>query len=232
MTPAPRSSLLAVHHTPLDLRPLNPDFERYNGFVAKAHAQRQGPWTTRRLLAWTTEHFKTKGIHSPRLAAEMLLAHVLGTERIKLYMDPDRPATELERNAFRELVQRATHHEPVDYLVGECPFFSLTLKVNRRVLIPRPSTEALVEHVIQHSRRTPGFYAPLTADIGTGSGAIAIALAKHLPQSRVIATDDDPEALALAHENATCLGLAEQIEFRRGDLLSPLTGQRVHGYNG
>ena len=184
-------------------------------------------WTTRRLLAWTAEHLEKKGVDSPRLSAEMLLAHVLGVARIKLYMDADRPASELERAAYRDLVERAAKHEPVDYLVGNAPFFSMMLKVSPAVLIPRPSTETLVEHVIQHCRRTPGFHAPLIADIGTGSGAIAIALAKHIPNSRVIAIDISEDALAIAKENARSQGAADRIDFYSGNLLEPLTSQRV-----
>ena len=184
-------------------------------------------WTTRRLLAWTTTHFETKGVDSPRMAAEMLLAHVLQVKRLNLYTDLDRPASELERAAFRALVERAGHHEPVDYLVGLCPFFSMMLKVNPDVLIPRPSTETLVEHVLQHQRVSPGFASPLIADIGTGSGAIAIAIAKHLHHARVIATDISEKALAVAKENATLQGVADRIDFVKGDGLAPLSGQRV-----
>ncbi len=157
----------------------------------------------------------------------MLLAHVLGVDRLKLYMDPDRPANDLERATFRELVERAVAHEPVDYLVGKSPFFSMMLDVNPNVLIPRPSTETLIEHVIQHARRTPGFHSPLIADVGTGSGAIAIALAKHIPHSRIIATDISEEALATAQKNAEALGVADRIEFRQGDLLEPIQNERL-----
>ena len=184
-------------------------------------------WTTRQLLAWTTGHLAKHQVDSPRLAAEMLLSHVLGVERLKLYMDPDRPASELERAAFRDLVERAAAHEPVDYLVGQSPFFSMMLKVTPAVLVPRPSTEAVVEHVIQHAKRTPGFNSPLIADVGTGSGAIAIALAKHVPHSQVIAIDISAEALEVARENAASHGVSDRIEFRHGDLLEPLAGQRV-----
>jgi release factor glutamine methyltransferase len=157
----------------------------------------------------------------------MLLAHVLGVSRIKLYTDADRPSTELERAAFRDLVERAGKHEPVDYLVGQAPFFSLNFKVNPSVLIPRPSTETLVEHVIQHARRTPGFNSPSIADIGTGSGAIAVTLARHVANSHVIATDISPDALAVARENAQTHKVAERIDFREGNLLEPLAGMRV-----
>lgn len=184
-------------------------------------------WTTRRLLTWTADFFARKGIDSPRRSAEELLAHVLGVQRLKLYLDMDRPASDLERAALRSLVERAVRHEPVDYLVGQAPFFAMGLKVTPAVLVPRPSTETVVEHVIQHCRRTPGFGSPLIADIGTGSGAIAVALARHMPSCRVIATDVSPAALAVAMENAAAQGVSERIEFREGDLLAPLAGQRV-----
>lgn len=179
-------------------------------------------WTTRALLKWTTDYFAAKSIDNPRLSTEMLLAHVLETDRLKLYMDPDRPASELERAAFRELVERAVQHEPVDYLVGKAPFFSMWFEVNKAVLIPRPSTEALVEHVVQHARRTPGFSTPLIIDIGTGSGAIAVCLAKHIPDSRVVATDISAEALAVAKRNAVANKVADRITFLEGDLFKPL----------
>jgi release factor glutamine methyltransferase len=179
------------------------------------------------LLKWTTEFLGRKGVDQPRLSAEMLLAHVLDCERLRLYMEADRPASELERAAFRALVERAAEHEPVDYLVGRTPFFSMELAVTPDVLIPRPSTETLVEHVIQHARRTPGFARPTIADIGTGSGAIAIALARHIEGARVIATDLSEPALAVARRNAADLGVADRVAFRHGDLLEPLGGARV-----
>ena len=184
-------------------------------------------WTTRRLVEWTSLHFQKLGLDHPRLSAEMLLAHVLEVDRLKLYMDPDQPASDLERAAFRDLVERAAANEPVDYLVGKAPFFSMWLEVNPAVLVPRPSTETLVEHVIQHARRTPGFARPLIADIGTGSGAIAIALAKHLTDCRLIAIDISEPALDVARENARQQGVANRIDFRMGNLLEPLTGLHV-----
>lgn len=184
-------------------------------------------WTTRRLLQWTTEYFARKGLDSPRLSAEMLLAHVLRVPRLRLYMEADRPASEAERDAFRGLVERAVGHEPVDYLVGESPFFSLTFEVNADVLVPRPSTETLVEHVLQHARQTPGFRRPTVADLGTGSGAIAVVLAKHLPEARVLATDVSEAALAVARRNAARHGVSDRIDFRVGALFEPLAGERV-----
>ena len=182
-------------------------------------------WTTRQLLAWTQEHLTKNGVEDARLSAEMLLAHALGVPRLNLFMDQDRPASELERVTFRELVKRADRHEPVDYIVGHAPFFSMMLKVNSASLIPRPSTETLVEHVVQHARRTPGFHHPRIADIGTGCGPIALALAKHVPNCRVIATDISAAAIQLAKENATAYGLCDRIEFRQGNLYAPLEVQ-------
>jgi release factor glutamine methyltransferase len=184
-------------------------------------------WTTRGLLQWTTDRFRREGFEHPRLAAEMLLAHVLEADRLKLYLDPDRPTSDLERAAFRDLVERALKHEPVDYLVGQAPFFAMMFKVTSAVLVPRPSTETIVEHVIQHARRTPGFARPLIADIGTGSGAIAVALAKHLDGCRIIATDISAAALEVARGNALTHGVADRIDFREGDLLEPLDTHHV-----
>lgn len=190
--------------------------------MAKAGTDNQN-WTSRKLLNWTTEYLERKGIDAPRRSAEMLLAHVLNTERIKLFMDLDRPASPLERAAFRELVERAARHEPVQYLVGEAWFFAMDFEVNPAVLIPRPSTETLVEHIVQHCRNTPGFRHPVIADICTGSGCIAIALAKHIPGARLIATDISDEALEVARRNAERHDVADRIQFRQGSLYEPLS---------
>ena len=160
----------------------------------------------------------------------MLLVHVLGVPRLKLFMDPDRPASELERAAFHGLVERAAAQEPVDYLVGEAPFFSMMLTVTPAVLIPRPSTETLVEHVVQHSRRTPGFSSPLIFEIGTGSGAVAVALAKHIRGCHVVATDISGEALAVARYNAQQQGVTDRVDFVEGDLLGALAGNQQCQY--
>ena len=190
----------------------------------------QGPWTTKNLLQWTTAAFEKKGIDSPRVCAEMLLAHVLEQPRLKLYMDPHRPASDLERAAFRRLVERALEDEPVDYLVGQAPFFAMMVKVSPAVLVPRPSTETLVEHVLQHARRTPGFTNPRVADVGTGSGAIAIVLAKQFDKAgsdaTVIATDISEDALEIARQNARDHDVHDRIAFRQGDLLEPLRGEQ------
>ena len=180
-------------------------------------------WTTRQLLGWMNEAFTKKGLDSPRLFAEMLLGHVIGCDRLRLYMEPERPASPLERDNLRGLVERALEHEPVQYLIGEAWFFGLPLHVDRRVLIPRPATETIAEHVLQHARTEPGFgHSVLIADVCTGSGALAVALAKHLNEARVVATDISPDALEVAKQNAERHGVTERVELLEGDLLTPL----------
>lgn len=168
------------------------------------------------------ERFKAKHIESPRVVAEMLLSHVLKCERMRLYMDADRPATADELATLRDLVARAVKHEPVQYLVGGAWFFSREFAVDRSTLIPRPSTETLVEHVLQWLRVNPGHAAPLVADIGTGTGCIGISIAAQVPSANVIATDIVPEALMLAKRNAETHKVAERIEFVQGDGVNAL----------
>jgi len=183
-------------------------------------------WTTRSLLAWLTEALERKGVESGRLCAEMLLAHVLGCERMRLYLDPDRPASPEERHRLRELAARALKHEPVQYLVEEAWFFSLPFAVDRRVLIPRPSTETIVEHVLQRERAgaatEPRGRSARIADVCTGSGCIAIALAKHMPHAKVVATDVSAAALEVARTNVQRHGVSDRVLLLEGDLLEPL----------
>jgi release factor glutamine methyltransferase len=194
--------------------------------AAKAE-QGEEVWTTRRLLGWIGEAFTRKGLESARLQAELLVAHVIGCERLRLYMDADRPASPLEREKLRDLVQRALNHEPVQYLVGEAWFFSLPFVVDRRVLIPRPATETIVGHILQHARVEPGFGGKtcdgvLIADIGTGSGCIAVSLLKNLPGARAVATDVSVIALDVAHKNAQRHGVLDRVDILSGNLLEPL----------
>lgn len=190
-------------------------------------------WTTRKLLAWMGEAFTAKDLDSPRLSAEILLAHVIGCDRLRLYMEADRPASPLERNKLRDLVKRALEHEPVQYLTGEAWFFGLPMHVDRRVLIPRPSTETIVEHVLQHARSQghagesgEGY---LIADICTGSGCIAIALARQLRDARLIATDVSADALEIARRNAVRHEVLDRIDLLEGDLLAPLANHPTGG---
>ncbi len=179
-------------------------------------------WTTRSLLRWMTDRFRAREVDSPRVVAEMLLAHVLGCERLRLYMDVDRPATELQLAALRDLVARALNHEPAQYLVGEAWFFGRPFEVRRGVFIPRPCTEMLVDYVVHWLRAAPGHADPLLADVGTGSGCLAVSLAAQLPRANVVATDISPEALDLARRNAERHDVAERVEFRQGPGLEAL----------
>ena len=184
-------------------------------------------WTTRALLAWMADAFTKKGLDSPRLMSELLMAHVIGCDRLKLYMDADRPASPLERDQLRDLVGRALKHEPVQYLVGEGWFFGMPFFVDKRVLIPRPATEAIIEEVIHHTRAEPGFGGKTgegvrIADVCTGSGCIALALLKNLPQATAIATDLSTDALDVARKNADRHKLSDRIEFAQGDMAQPL----------
>lgn len=199
--------------------------------MAAPHSPAEIQWTTRKLLAWMGEAFTKKDLDSPRLLAELLMAHVVGCDRLKLYMDQDRPATPLERESLRDLVARALKHEPVQYLVGEAWFFGLPFKVDRRVLIPRPCTETMVEYVLQHHRATHGPSegesrnrgdGVLFADVCAGSGAIAVALLKNLPGARGVATDISNEAINVTRENAARHGVTDRLDVLQGDLLKPL----------
>jgi release factor glutamine methyltransferase len=143
-----------------------------------------------------------------RLDAELLLAHVLNRGRIELYTDFDRPLTTPELDAYRELVTRRARHEPVAYILGEWGFRRLTLTVDRRALIPRPETEIVVERALAH---LSGLEAPRALDVGTGTGAIALAIADEFPGARVTAVDVSPDALELARENAARTGLAVEL---------------------
>jgi len=177
-------------------------------------------WTPLRLLDWTTRRFGDAGIDSPRLSAQVLLAHALGCDRVQLYTQFDKPLGPDELGRYRELVKRRLAGEPVAYLVGSQEFWSLPLAVDPRVLIPRRDTEAVVEVVLESVGDRA---APLSvADIATGAGPIALALARELPAARVTATDASAAALEVARLNAERLALADRVELREGDLLAAL----------
>jgi release factor glutamine methyltransferase len=181
-----------------------------------------GTWTVRRLLEWTVPFFTRKGIDSPRLCAELLLAHVLGVARIKLYTDYERSLDPQHLAAFRELVRRAGDDEPVAYLTGRAHFFNLEFEVTRDVLIPRPDTETLVENVIRVIRHEQGLESPRILELCTGSGCIAAALAQNVKDAAVVATDLSPAAVAVARRNVQRLGLSDRVTLEEGDLFAPL----------
>jgi release factor glutamine methyltransferase len=185
-------------------------------------AEQGGTWTVRRLLEWTPGFFQKKGVDQPRLAAELLLAHVLIVPRIKLYTDYDRIVDEKTLAAFRELVGRAGEQEPTAYLTGRAHFFNLEFDVTPDVLIPRPDTETLVENVLQTVRHQSGLEAPRVLDLCTGSGCIAAALAKSLKNAIVLAIDISGPAVAIAKRNIEQLGLADRVSVEQGDLFEPI----------
>lgn len=178
-------------------------------------------WTIGKILKWTEEYFQKAQLDSPRLDAEVLLAHVLNQpERIYLYVHFDQPLEQLELAAYKECIKRRVQHEPVAYITGHRDFMGLDFKVTKDTLIPRPDTEILVEAVLQ---RLPAAGENSTlADIGTGTGAICLSLLNYLPKLRAMAVDISPGALAVAQENSVSLGLSPRVEFLQGDLLAPL----------
>ncbi|MDX1946983.1 MAG: peptide chain release factor N(5)-glutamine methyltransferase [Pirellulaceae bacterium] len=183
-------------------------------------------WTILRLLTWTADFLKGHGSENPRLDAEVLLAAAKGCERIMLYAAFDQVVADDVRAKFRELVKRRAAGVPVAYLIGHREFYSLKLTVTPDVLIPRPETEFVVIAALDHLKALPASAVPpLVADVGTGSGAIALAIAKHAPTCRLTALDISPAALAVAQANAAALGVAEQVEFVTSDLLAALPAE-------
>ena len=181
----------------------------------------QEPWTVMRLLEWTTEFFKKKGSDSPRLDAEVLLAHARGCERIQLYTAFGEEPDEEQRVAFREMVRRRGEGTPVAQLVGYREFYSMKFRVNENVLIPRPETEHLVIEALDVVKAMEIQDRPARiADIGTGSGVIGVTLAKHLPSAEIVAVDQSDEALEIARWNADKHEVADRITFIQSDLLS------------
>jgi release factor glutamine methyltransferase len=194
-------------------------------------------WTILRLILWSARWLSERGVEQARLDAEHLLAHALGVGRMQLYLQHERPLAQEELEAFRPLLRRRAAREPLQYIVAHAPFRELDLATDRRALIPRPETEVLVEVVLAWARArqgrvegsgesAPDGRALTAADVGTGTGCIALSLAREGPFRRVVATDVSTDALELAAENARRNGLDARVELRAGDLLEPLAGER------
>ncbi len=180
----------------------------------------ESAWTIQRLLQWTTDFLRARGSASPRLDAEVLLAHARDCQRIELYTAYDELATEELRSRFRDLVRQRSEGKPVAYLVGHREFYSLPFSVTPDVLIPRPETEHLVVEVLELAKN---MLAPTAiADVGTGSGIIAVCCAKYLPDARVWATDISTGALAVAAQNVSRHELQDRVTLLEGDLLTPI----------
>ncbi len=171
------------------------------------------------VLKRSTEYLERKGVDSPRLDAERLLAHTLGLTRIEVYMDLERPLIAAELQLARELIERRGKREPLAYILGEWGFRNLVLKTDARALVPRPETEVVVERCLE---LLEGAEAPRVLDVGTGTGAIALAIAQELPGARVTALDLSLDALALARENMERSGV--EVELVQGDFHDRLPG--------
>ena len=176
--------------------------------------------TLRALLEQATAQLAGARIETARVDAELLVSHALGLPRTGLYLDPERDVTEPELAAARALLDRRATREPLAYVLGEWGFRRLTLKVDRRVLVPRPETETVVERCLELLR---GLEAPVVLDVGTGSGAIALAIEDEHPSARVTGVDVSEDALALARENAAAAGL--NVRFEQADVRDGLTGR-------
>ncbi len=176
-------------------------------------------WTIQDIFSWAEAYLAKRGVDSPRLSAELLLSHVLGTKRIELYTHSGEALTGQQVHRLQELAERAGRHEPIAYLTGKTEFYSLELNVTRDCMIPRPETELLVERAIEFLRTRSG--AQLVCDLCTGSGCIAVAVAKHCPAARIIATDISADALKVAAQNVEAYQLDEQIKLLSGDLFEP-----------
>lgn len=185
---------------------------------------RDRSWTILDLLRWTANHLAQQGIETARLDAEVLLAHALGTTRLDLYLNYEKPVLPNERAGFRELVEkRAQQRIPVSQLLGEREFWSLPLKVNADVLTPRPDTEVLVSAALDAMPDLERAYRVL--DLGTGSGAIALALASERPVAELTASDVSISALKVARENADKLQLQDRVCFVEGSLFAAVLGE-------
>ena len=172
------------------------------------------------MLGAATTYLAERGVEHPRLDAELLLARALGLSRLDLYTQHDRPLTNAERESARDPVRRRGAREPLAYILGDWGFRRLTLRTDPRALVPRPETEVVVERCLA---LLDGVQSPRLLDVGTGTGAIALAIKQELPAADVTATDSSPDALALAAENAAANGL--ELKLVEADLLSGVDGR-------
>jgi len=185
--------------------------------------------TVLELLNWSTNYLKDHQIENPRVNSELLLARSLNLSREGLYTHLHGQLKEREKEEWERLVQRRISGEPLQYILEHQEFWSIDFKVDSRVLIPRPETELLVEQSLLILSQTPFKKTPSVLEIGTGSGAIAIALAKEVKNIFLVATDISRDALGLAKENARSAGVQRQIEFVNGDLFGPLRPSKERG---
>jgi release factor glutamine methyltransferase len=179
-------------------------------------------WTIRSLMKFAIDHLQRRGFDEARLNVELLLSHALQCRRIELYTNFDKPLARGELKAFRSLYERRLNREPVQYIVGTASFMGMQFNVDSRVLIPRPETETLVEQVMLLCKRAEPVQSLAIIEVGTGSGNIAITLAKFIKQAKLWTIDVSGEALALARENAERHGVLDRIVFERMDAFEPV----------
>lgn len=177
-------------------------------------------WTIIKILDWTKQYFADRGVENPRLDAEVLLCAVLQCERIKLYMDFERPLTGAELSQYKNYVARRGQHEPLAYILGEKEFMRNSFKVTPATLVPRPETELLVESLIKAARGLKADGDVKILDIGTGSGAIIVSLLDYLPNAKGVGVDISVDALIVAEENSRRIGVRERAGFMQSDLFS------------
>jgi release factor glutamine methyltransferase len=180
-------------------------------------------WTISSLVKWAVEDFRARGIDNPRLDAELLVAHALKIDRMRVILEGDRPLADVELATLRDLVRRRRSFEPIAYLRGEREFYGLKFRVDKRVLVPRPDTETLVDVALARTAHVSMSMRQL--DLCTGSGCVAIAMARQRPTAQVFASDLSADALVVARENALRLG-AYNVALYTGDLFAPLAGRR------
>ena len=174
--------------------------------------------TIREIKERTEIFFKKKSVPNAKLDTDILIAHSLGIKRLDIYLDLDRPLTEAQLTDLRSLVKRRASREPLQYIIGNTEFYGLTLKVDPRALIPRHETEELIELIVERLDAPP----KRILDLGTGSGAIALALASRYSDAEVTATDQSEDAITLAKENALALNLSSRVTFIKGNWFEPL----------
>lgn len=197
-----------------------------DSLTSRSSAPDDGVWTILRMILWSADYLEGRGVETGRLDAEHLLAHVLGVDRLQLYLEFERPLTSEELDGYRPLLKRRAAREPLQYILGGQPFRELELRIDPSVLVPRPETELLVECVLEWVRRSDRDE-PTAMDVGTGSGAIALSLALEGPFASVVATDVDDAALEVARRNRGTAGLDDRVELRSGALFEPvLDGER------
>ena len=178
------------------------------------------------IITKTTDFFASRGVDSPRLNAEQIVGHALGLKRMQLYIQFERLLTEPELDKIRPLVKRRAQREPLQHILGTVEWGGLTLKSDKRALVPRPETEELLELILERAKPAEGAV-PCVLDLGTGTGALALALAKAWPSAQVAAVDASDDALALARENASLAGLSERVSFLKSDWFSALPADAI-----